>query len=636
MKKILLLSLFICLVLTVFATNPRVYMQKVTLGDGTMPGNPTDTNPIPNYIYAVYNSADPATIIATNTASNPANICLKRIGNGTTIPYYVAAYVNQSLFPTVWAVGSILTCTVTYIPTGQTASWTKVVPSGSTITDLDPPVIVPPFSINHWTYNLTVNGPAGTVVTGPGTYTGTLPTMFTCGPNTTDINDLLGSWSVPGTDWVVNPIVVDATGWTGAKEDHVFNKTIEFVPAGPTYTLNVNAMGPATPIYKNGNPTGQTTNYSFVGAAAAELVGTYTLEPLPAGWHWEPASFEVVATDFVSSKSGVQIWGTMSNGAKVAYAHTIQFVQTENVINPVTPPAGVVVAGMGFGDVDPALIGPDTGMPWVGYTITATGIWDVTIPKPAAYAGDWYCWLQVGGVLMAGPNPIPAATLFYTFNNVDFGAKGIVHAIANDNMTLPVELSSFTGTMTAEYFVQLNWTSQSETSLLGYRVLRSETADVSNAVSITPTLVTATNTSTTQNYSITDTEVENNTTYSYWLESVNMDGTSEFHGPVNVLVEHEVPPVLPEVTSMRNAYPNPFAQNSSTNLEVSVKAGETGTVTIYNILGQVVKTYTVREGLNNLNWNGKDSKGNTCGSGIYFYRLSTPSMNQTKKMVIVK
>jgi hypothetical protein len=44
-----------------------------------------------------------------------------------------------------------------------------------------------------------------------------------------------------------------------------------------------------------------------------------------------------------------------------------------------------------------------------------------------------------------------------------------------------------------------------------------------------------------------------------------------------------------------------------------------------------------REGsLNNLNWNGKDSKGNVCGSGIYFYKLSTPSMNMTKKMVIVK
>ncbi|NLO12449.1 MAG: T9SS type A sorting domain-containing protein, partial [Candidatus Cloacimonetes bacterium] len=41
-------------------------------------------------------------------------------------------------------------------------------------------------------------------------------------------------------------------------------------------------------------------------------------------------------------------------------------------------------------------------------------------------------------------------------------------------------------------------------------------------------------------------------------------------------------------------------------------------------------------GQHKLNWNGRDSRGNSVGSGIYFYKLSTPSTNQTKKMVIVK
>ena len=87
---------------------------------------------------------------------------------------------------------------------------------------------------------------------------------------------------------------------------------------------------------------------------------------------------------------------------------------------------------------------------------------------------------------------------------------------------------------------------------------------------------------------------------------------------------------------MRNAYPNPFAANGSTNIEVNLKAGENGTVTIYNVLGQTVRTFSVSEGNHMINWNGRDSKGNACGSGIYFYKLSTPSMNVTKKMVIVK
>jgi len=377
---------------------------------------------------------------------------------------------------------------------------------------------------------------------------------------------------------------------TGAAATWAFTIT-ELPPPTTTYTLNVN--GPDG--YAVTGPVAGTTDYVATdnNDMVNDLVGSYTIAAVTAPSYWAVNPIEVTAADFDA----------------VTHIANINFELI--TVNPVDPtsfpayPAGNVT----------------------GFIVTGTGTHDLYI---ARQAGEIGALAYINSAWIA-PDGAPD----WTWTGVNFDAKAPIPVVVY-GPTLPVELSSFTGTMTAEYFVQLNWTSQSETSLLGYRVLRGETADVNSAVSITPTLVTATNTSTTQNYSITDTEVENNTTYSYWLESVNMDGTSEFHGPVNVLVQHEVPPVLPEYTSMRNAYPNPFAQNSSTNLEVSVKAGETGTVTIYNILGQVVKTYTVREGLNNLNWNGKDSKGNTCGSGIYFYRLSTPSMNQTKKMVIVK
>lgn len=198
---------------------------------------------------------------------------------------------------------------------------------------------------------------------------------------------------------------------------------------------------------------------------------------------------------------------------------------------------------------------------------------------------------------------------------------------------VPVELSSFTAMLTSQYFVNLTWVSQSETVMLGYRVYRSETNAQADAIMITDSMVPATNTSTTQTYSVQDTEVEIGHTYYYWLESVDM-GSSQFHGPVSVLVEGEVPPILPEITSMKGAYPNPFKAN--TNIEVSLKAGESGSVTIYNVLGQVVRTFNVEQGTHTIQWDGMNSKGDTCGSGIYFYKLATPSVNQTKKMVIVK
>jgi hypothetical protein len=201
--------------------------------------------------------------------------------------------------------------------------------------------------------------------------------------------------------------------------------------------------------------------------------------------------------------------------------------------------------------------------------------------------------------------------------------------------TLPVELSYFAASLTAQNYVKLSWVSQSETGLLGYRVYRGESDNQANACNITPVLVPATNTSTTHNYSLTDEEVVIGSTYYYWLESVDM-GSSDFFGPTSVLVEGEVPPVLPELTTMRNAYPNPFVATSGTTIEVSMKAGEAGSLTIYNISGQIVQTFRVYEGQNPLVWNGRDSRGNICGSGIYFYKLSSPSLNQTRKMAIIK
>lgn len=199
----------------------------------------------------------------------------------------------------------------------------------------------------------------------------------------------------------------------------------------------------------------------------------------------------------------------------------------------------------------------------------------------------------------------------------------------------PVELSSFTATLNALNDIQINWVTQSESNMQGYRVYRNENLDNIDAVLITPIMVPATNTSQQQSYTVVDNEVEVGGTYYYWLESVEFNQSS-YYGPVSITVQGEVPPVYPEVTTLKNAYPNPFRANTSTNINVEVKDGETGTVTIYNLQGKVVKAYNVTPGSHTITWNGTDSNGNACSSGIYLYKLSTPSANATKKMVIIK
>lgn len=218
----------------------------------------------------------------------------------------------------------------------------------------------------------------------------------------------------------------------------------------------------------------------------------------------------------------------------------------------------------------------------------------------------------------------------YTIINTD--ANDAVDFLANMD-TLPVELSSFSGVLTAQNFVKLTWVSESETNLLGYRVYRGETDELATSILLTPSMIEATNSSTQHIYNFTDSQVEMETTYYYWLESVDYSSTA-MHGPVFVHVEGNEVPNLPQTTVLGNAYPNPF--KTQTSIAIAIKAGENASVTIYNILGQSIKTYNVTEGTQTISWDGRDSNNKVCASGIYFYKLQSPTMNQTKKMVIVK
>lgn len=251
-----------------------------------------------------------------------------------------------------------------------------------------------------------------------------------------------------------------------------------------------------------------------------------------------------------------------------------------------------------------------------------TIVFNTTAPWGAYYInGQWNQVQNDGGTITFFVDPSKNLTVPIILSSAD--------------PTLPVELSSFNAVLTAQRYVKLTWISESETNMLGYRVYRNETDNAETALLLTPSIIQATNTSTTQVYSMEDTEVFPDNTYYYWLEAVDF-GHSTFFGPQTVEVTGEIVPDLPTQSIMSNAYPNPFRASDQTNIDVSIKAGETGTVTIYNIVGQAVKTFNVSEGNHNLQWNGRDNRGNVCASGIYFYKLSTPSMNQTKKMVIVK
>jgi hypothetical protein len=94
---------------------------------------------------------------------------------------------------------------------------------------------------------------------------------------------------------------------------------------------------------------------------------------------------------------------------------------------------------------------------------------------------------------------------------------------------------------------------------------------------------------------------------------------------------------LPKTYSIRQNYPNPF--NPTTRIEFALPIRTSVKLVIYNVTGQEVRTLVnaqLSAGRHEVDWDGRDAAGRSVSSGVYFYRLETPSYVETKKMVLMK
>jgi len=85
------------------------------------------------------------------------------------------------------------------------------------------------------------------------------------------------------------------------------------------------------------------------------------------------------------------------------------------------------------------------------------------------------------------------------------------------------------------------------------------------------------------------------------------------------------------------AYPNPF--NASTKLAFRTEDAGHASLTIYNTLGQKVRTLfdaPIQAGRHEVVWDGRDQFGQTASTGIYLCRLLTDRRQQTMKILMVK
>ena len=211
--------------------------------------------------------------------------------------------------------------------------------------------------------------------------------------------------------------------------------------------------------------------------------------------------------------------------------------------------------------------------------------------------------------------------------------------LGDQDPTLPVTLSSFTAIFMHGSTVKLNWVAATETGVLGYYVLRSESAELSSALAVSP-LLEAANSSQAVSYEFKDNEALSNTSYNYWLMSLDFNGSEGFYGPLSVTTNadlEEPTPVIPTVTQNLGNFPNPF--NPNTNIRYSLAEAAMVKISIFNARGQLVRQYNREHGtpgFYSLAFDGKDAGGRELSSGLYFYRFEAGKVLSTHRMMLLK
>lgn len=101
-------------------------------------------------------------------------------------------------------------------------------------------------------------------------------------------------------------------------------------------------------------------------------------------------------------------------------------------------------------------------------------------------------------------------------------------------------------------------------------------------------------------------------------------------------------PAAPTVFALGQNYPNPF--NPSTTITYQTPRPSAVTVTLFNLLGQEVRTLAAGErpaGYHSVTWDGRDDRNAPVSSGVYLYTITARSggtvlFTATKKMLLVK
>ena len=102
-------------------------------------------------------------------------------------------------------------------------------------------------------------------------------------------------------------------------------------------------------------------------------------------------------------------------------------------------------------------------------------------------------------------------------------------------------------------------------------------------------------------------------------------------------VHSTVGSVAPAEWALIGNSPNPF--NPATTIRYALKASSHTRLTVYNSLGQTIRTLAddfQEAGTHEIVWDGRDASGSRVSSGIYLYTLRAGGFSKTMKMLLMQ
>ena len=207
---------------------------------------------------------------------------------------------------------------------------------------------------------------------------------------------------------------------------------------------------------------------------------------------------------------------------------------------------------------------------------------------------------------------------YLTTGTIDMGAYEF-----NSNNPLPVELTSFTASVTANK-VSLHWKTATEVANYGFDIERASATDLTwTVIGFVPG---SGNANSPKEYSFTDEQPLTGKTL-YRLKQIDTDGTIAYSDAIEVTVD-----ALPTEYALYQNYPNPF--NPSTTMRFDIPQQSRVSLIVYDALGQQVQELVNEDmapGSYSVNFDGAG-----LSSGLYFTVLRAGSVTLTRKMMLVK